>query len=130
MALRKAPSWPCMNLLAIRSRQYHSSPRLNRPKPPQRGLFSLADADHKPRLSSPSFGHLVSELNNANLGDATEAFRKQGGTIPDEQRAGFRRVGFWLLGVPIAFGTTVVGLVYVKNAYWTSPDGAVHLSNG
>jgi hypothetical protein len=64
--------------------------------------ISMGDAQHKPRLSSMSFGLLISELNSSNLNTATQTFRSLG-SIPDSERATLRKLAKWILGVPTAF---------------------------
>lgn len=84
------------------SRTSHTSPRPPQTKPE----LSIADAQHKPSLSDPSIGHLISELSSTNLSAAARALRADapGGTIPEAQRAGIRRVAYWIAGVGVAVG--------------------------
>lgn len=68
---------------------------------------TLAGAQHKVSLSGPSLGHLISELSATKPG--MEALRQPGQTVPEEQRTTARRIAQWIIGVPIVFGTGVVG---------------------
>lgn len=52
-------------------------------------------------------GHLISELGATRAG--MEGLRKEGETMSEEQRTFARKVAKWVLGVPLLFGTTVVG---------------------
>jgi uncharacterized protein YraI len=52
-----------------------------------------------------SFGLLISELNNNNT--------TEGSKIPDSERTILRKVGYWVLGVPVVVG--VVGSLVILN---------------
>lgn len=65
----------------------------------------MGSAKHKPRISSMSFGLLVSELNNNNT--------TEGSKIPDNERTTLRKVGYWVLGVPVVVG--VLGSAIILN---------------
>jgi hypothetical protein len=64
---------------------------------------SISSARHKPRISSMSFGLLISELNNNNSTEGTK--------IPDSERTVLRKVGYWVLGVPVFVG--VIGSLVI-----------------
>ncbi|TID15890.1 hypothetical protein E6O75_ATG08948 [Venturia nashicola] len=57
---------------------------------------SMGSAKHKPRIGSMSFGLLISELNNNNS--------IEGSKMPDDERTKLRKVGYWVLGVPVVVG--------------------------
>lgn len=75
---------------------------------------TLAGAQHKPSLSGPSLGHLISELSATRPG--MESLRREGQTMSEEHRSLARSVAKYVVGVPLAFGTVVVG------ARWLSED--------
>jgi hypothetical protein len=52
-----------------------------------------------------SFGLLISELNSNNLTEGTK--------IPDSDRTILRKVGYWVLGVPVVVG--VMGSLVILN---------------
>jgi len=58
-----------------------------------------------------SFGLLISELNSNNLTEAAQSFRDQAGSIPDSERTILRRVGYWVLGVPVVVGVVGSGVI-------------------
>ncbi|KAE9975842.1 hypothetical protein EG328_002952 [Venturia inaequalis] len=66
---------------------------------------SMGSAKHKPRIGSMSFGLLISELNNNNS--------IEGSKMPDDERTKLRKVGYWVLGVPVFVG--VLGSVIILN---------------
>ncbi|KAK4609267.1 hypothetical protein CLAFUR4_14544 [Fulvia fulva] len=68
---------------------------------------TLAGAQHKVSLSGPSLGHLLSELSATRPG--MESLRKPGATMSEGHRTQARQTAKWLMGVPVAFGTVVVG---------------------
>lgn len=68
---------------------------------------TLAGAQHKPSLSGPSLGHLISELSATRPG--MEELRREGQTMSEEHRTLARRVAKYIVGVPLAFGMLVVG---------------------
>lgn len=65
----------------------------------------MGSAKHKPRIGSMSFGLLISELNNNNS--------IAGSKMPDDERTKLRKVGYWVLGVPVFVG--VLGSVVILN---------------
>jgi hypothetical protein len=65
----------------------------------------MSSAKHKPRIGSMSFGLLISELNNNNT--------VEGSKIPDSERTILRKVGYWVLGVPVVVG--VLGSAIILN---------------
>ena len=68
---------------------------------------TLAGAQHKPSLSGPSFGHLLSELSATKPG--METLRKEGQTMSEEHRTLARNVAKYIVGLPLAVGTVIVG---------------------
>ena len=72
---------------------------------------TLAGAQHKPSLSGPSLGHLISELSATRPG--MEAVRQIGQTMSEEDRTHVRQVAKWIVGLPVAFGTVVVGYNWI-----------------
>lgn len=75
---------------------------------------TLAGAQHKPSLSGPSFGHLISELSATRPGMG--ALRQEGHTMSEEHRTMARTVAKYVVGLPLAVGTIIVG------AGWLSSD--------
>ena len=73
---------------------------------------TLAGAQHKPGLSGPSLGHLIAELSATRPG--MEALRREGHTMSEEHRTRARQVTKWIVGLPLAFGTTVVGFNWLQ----------------
>lgn len=69
---------------------------------------TLAGAQHKPSLSGPSLGHLISELSATRPG--MESLRMEGHTIPEYQRTQIRQLAKWILAVPVTMGATVMGV--------------------
>ncbi|KAK4939490.1 hypothetical protein LTR28_009348 [Elasticomyces elasticus] len=72
---------------------------------------TLAGAQHRPSLSGPSLGHLISELSATRPG--MEHLRKEGETIAEEDRTSARHIALALMGVPVAIGTVVVGVRWI-----------------
>jgi len=70
----------------------------------------MSSARHTPRISGMSFGLLISELNSSNLTDSVKSFRAEG-SVPDSERAVLRKVGLWVLGVPVVVGVVGAGVL-------------------
>lgn len=85
----------------IAKRCFGSNGRLQRSQTRGKPELTMADAQHKPRISGMSFGLLISELNHNSFADTTRAFTALKG-IPDSERASLRRIARWMLGFPIA----------------------------
>lgn len=75
----------------------------------------MAGAQHRPSLSGPSLGLLLTELSATRPG--MEKTRKEGHTIPEEHRTSARRMAQLILGVPVAIGTAIVGLTWVWSVW-------------
>ena len=58
-----------------------------------------------------SFSLLISELNNNNNNNNNNTV--EGSKIPDSERTILRKVGYWVLGVPVVVG--VLGSVIILN---------------
>lgn len=73
----------------------------------RRGDYIPSDlgVEHKPSMGGSSMGHLISELGATRKG--MEGSRQDG--MSEVQRTSARRVAKWMLGVPLALGTVVVG---------------------
>lgn len=75
---------------------------------------TLAGAQHRPSLSGPSLGHLISELSATRPGMA--GFRQEEQTLLEEHRTYARHTAQWIVGLPLVLGTLVVGF------NWFRPD--------
>lgn len=75
---------------------------------------SIAGAQHKPSLSGPSIGHLVSELSSTTPEMLKRGQRVEGQTVSEEQRTFARRVAIALVGLPcmLAGGAGAYGLAH------------------
>ena len=71
---------------------------------------TLASAKHKPSLSGPSLGHLITELSATTPDMLREGVRKEGQTISEEHRTLARNVAIGIVGLPLAVGGVVVGV--------------------
>ena len=85
-------------------------------KPRRVDESTLAGAQHKPSLSGPSLGHLISELSATRPG--MEDLRKEGQTMSKEHRTLARKVAKYVVGLPLAFGTVVVGAGWLLQDRW------------
>lgn len=94
-------------------RAFYSTPRAKAKKRQVVDESTLAGAQHKISLSGPSLGHLISELSATRPG--MEALRQEGQTMSEEHRTLARRIAKWVVGVPFAFGTIVVGANRVQS---------------
>lgn len=74
---------------------------------------TLASAKHKPSLSGPSLGHLITELSATTPDMLREGVRKEGHTMNEEHRTLARRVAIGTVGLPLALGSVVVGAVWL-----------------
>ena len=82
------------------------------PQPPRRSIndeTTLASAKHKPSLSGPSLGHLISELSATTPEMLKAGLRREGHTMNEEHRTLARKVAIGIVGLPLAFGSVVVG---------------------
>ncbi|KAM0802714.1 hypothetical protein BDR22DRAFT_819394 [Usnea florida] len=82
------------------------------PQPPRRSIndeTTLASAKHKPSLSGPSLGHLISELSATTPEMLKAGSRREGHTMNEEHRTLARKVAIGIVGLPLAFGSVVVG---------------------
>lgn len=70
---------------------------------------SIASAQHRPRLSGPSLGCLISELSATTPQMLLQGMRIEGNTMAEEQRTFARKVAIGLLGLPIVLGSVLVG---------------------
>jgi len=70
---------------------------------------TLAGAQHKPSLSGPSLGHLISELSATTPQMLKDGIRTEGQTMNEGDRTYARRITMGLVGIPIAAGTALVG---------------------
>lgn len=71
---------------------------------------SIASAKHKPSLSGPSLGHLLTELSPTTPEMLKAGLRVEGHTMNEEHRTLARKVTMGILGLPLALGSlTVVG---------------------
>lgn len=71
---------------------------------------TLASAKHKPSLSGPSLGHLITELSATTPDMLRERVRKEGQTISEEHRTLARNVAIGIVGLPLAVGGVLVGV--------------------
>lgn len=71
----------------------------------------MSGAQHKPSLSGPSIGHLISEISATRPG--MEANRQEGQTMSEEHRTKARKLTQWIVGLPLALGTVIVGLNWI-----------------
>ncbi len=99
-------------------RGYASSPAKGRRI---RDETKLSGVQHRPSLSGPSLGILLTELSATNADNA--GMRKEGHTMSEEHRTTARRMAQLLLGVPVAFGTVVVGCNWVCRWLETGDEG-------
>ena len=74
---------------------------------------TLAGAQHKPSLSGPSLGHLISELSATRPG--MTPLRVEGHTNPEGQRTQIRQLAKWILALPVTMGVTLVGLGLIQH---------------
>lgn len=79
---------------------------------------TLASAKHKPSLSGPSLGHLLSELSATTPEMLKEGLREEGHSMNEEHRTLARKVTIGIVGLPLAFGSIVVGGVWL----WREDD--------
>lgn len=63
---------------------------------------TLAGAQHKPRLSGPSMGHLISELSATTPQMVEDGLRVEGQTMIEEHRTFARRIAIVMVGLPCA----------------------------
>lgn len=70
---------------------------------------TLGSARHKPSLSGPSLGHLLSELSPTTPEMLAAGLRQEGQTMNEEHRTLARKVTIGIVGLPLAFGSLVVG---------------------
>lgn len=86
------------------------------PQPARRSVSdetTLASAKHKPSLSGPSLGHLISELTATTPEMLKAGSRREGHTMNEEHRTLARKVAIGIVGLPLAFGSVVVGGVWL-----------------
>ena len=86
------------------------------PQPARRSVIdetTLASAKHKPTLSGPSLGHLISELTATTPEMLKAGSRREGHTMNEEHRTLARKVAIGIVGLPLAFGSVVVGGVWL-----------------
>lgn len=93
----------------------HSSQSFHRSTTAER---TLASAKHKPSLSGPSLGHLLTELSATTPEMLKAGLRREGHTMNEEHRTLARKVTTVVLGLPLAFGSVVVGGVW----FWQVDD--------
>ena len=74
---------------------------------------TLASAKHRPSLSGPSLGHLISELSATTPEMLKAGLRREGHTMNEEHRTLARKVAIGIVGLPLAFGSVVVGGVWL-----------------
>ena len=74
---------------------------------------TLASAKHKPSLSGPSLGHLISELSATTPEMLRVGLRREGHTMNEEHRTLARKIAIGIVGLPLAFGSVVVGGVWL-----------------
>ena len=74
---------------------------------------TLASAKHKPSLSGPSLGHLISELSATTPEMLKAGLRREGHTMNEEHRTLARKVAIGIVGLPLVFGSVVVGGVWL-----------------
>ena len=86
------------------------------PQPPRLSIndeTTLASAKHRPSLSGPSLGHLISELSATTPEMLKAGLRREGHTMNEEHRTLARKVAIGIVGLPLAFGGVVVGGVWL-----------------
>lgn len=81
---------------------------------------SIASAKHKPSLSGPSLGHLLTELSPTTPDMLQAGLRAQGHTMDEEHRTLARKVTIGILGLPLALGSLTV----VTAWFWPSSSDA------
>lgn len=69
----------------------------------------LSGAQHKPSLSGPSMGHLISELSATTPQMLKDGLRTEGHTMNEADRTFARRIAIALVGFPLAIGSVWVG---------------------
>ena len=74
---------------------------------------TITSAKHKPSLSGPSLGHLISELSPTTPGMLKEGLRKEGHTMSEEHRTIARKVAIGIVGLPLAIGSIVVSIAWL-----------------
>lgn len=62
---------------------------------------SIAGAQHKPSLSGPSLGHLLTELSATTPEMVKQGLRKEGETVPEADRTRIRRIAFAMGAIPM-----------------------------
>ncbi len=80
---------------------------------------SISSAKHKPRLSGPSIGHLITELSTTTPQMLKEGLRIKGHMIEEGDRRAIRRLAYGT----VAFGALFVGTVIVFGGGRRHDDG-------
>jgi len=81
---------------------------------------SISGAQHKPSLSGPSLGHLISELSATTPEMIKQGLRKEGETVAEADRTRIRRLAFTMGAIPMI----VAGAYLVSSVMdWNNDDG-------
>lgn len=91
----RSPVHPCARSFTISSR---IGARRSRHLPNE---TSIAGAQHKPSLSGPSLGHLISELSATTPEMIKQGLRKEGETVAEADRTRIRRLAFTMGAIPM-----------------------------
>ncbi|KAL2043982.1 hypothetical protein N7G274_003502 [Stereocaulon virgatum] len=104
--IRRAVHRYTVRCLSPKAHTHHSSQRSGLRATDE---STLATARHKPSLSGPSFGHLLTELSATTPEMLKAGLRQEGQTMSEEHRTLARKVTIGVVGLPLAFGSIVVG---------------------
>ena len=90
-----------------------------RPRRTNEDESTLASAKHQPSLSGPSLGHLLSELSPTTPEMLRSGQRREGHTMNEEHRTLARKVTVGIIGLPLAFGSLIIGGVWLWREHET-----------
>lgn len=71
---------------------------------------TIAGAQHRASFSGPSLGYLIAELSATRPGMT----RIEGQTMMESHRTLARKVTQWVIGLPVAVGTALVGINWMR----------------
>ena len=70
---------------------------------------SISQAQHKPRLSDPSIGYLITELSTTTPQMLGDGLRVEGQTIDEADRKMIRRLAYGTVGIGAIFAAICIG---------------------